>query len=290
MKKLGLLTAVFTLALMLYSVPAMAAPVLPNGPVYIKFDNREQISTSGTMMNWSGTAAEMNWGIFEVSTLAAGDTTNDPQNFDPVSPPFWAGLDGGEITGMWAGVQHNLADPAAGLNGMGGSMYFYYDDTPDAQLGSATPGQRTGDFTFTNFTDGVLLAKIDFLPGGITGDPLTTLTGTSVPTGTGFSGIADSFATIDMAAGGLWAERLDSNYFNTLLGNNTADMRLKTSYWGGPAHSWNGTDAQGNPIFGATSADPALAYVVPEPSTIVLLGMGLLGAGFVARRRNKKKS
>jgi hypothetical protein len=47
--------------------------------------------------------------------------------------------------------------------------------------------------------------------------------------------------------------------------------------------SWDGTSG----IVGFRSNDPARVLTVPEPGTLTLLGLGLLGLGFVVRRRNK---
>ncbi|VAV85712.1 hypothetical protein MNBD_DELTA01-1793 [hydrothermal vent metagenome] len=290
MKKLGLLTAVFTLALMAYSIPAQAIPSLHGGPLFAQFANREQISASGSIVAPSG-FMESNWGVAIVSNISEG-VFGDPQNFDPASSSYWEndGSDG-QVTAIWGHVMANPGDGSVPLASSGGSMYLYWDNTTVADLATATVADRTGDFTFTNFTDGTLLAKIDFLAGAITPDPLTTIAGSVIPTAGGFTGVANLFANVDLAAGGLWATLLDTNYFNSLLGLGTADMKLRTIYESTGSHPWDDPGAGvSNDIFGAQSTDPLRAYVVPEPSTIVLLGMGLLGAGFVARRRNKKKA
>jgi hypothetical protein len=281
--KMKKLLSVLAIGGIMSATAAMAAPFMPTpGPLYIKFDNKEQLSTQNFTQY-----GENNWGILEVSSISTGNIAppNNTQNFPPLNQ-IWSQLSStGEITGMFGGISASSSNGV--LNSTGGSVYLYWDDTPDADLGTANLSDRTGQFSFNNFTDGVFLAKIDFLNGAITAsDPNASITGNAVPTAGGFTGIANSFGVVDLAAGGAWASILNSNYFDTLLGQNTADLKFRNIYENSGAHDWD--DFSGRlPIFGADSSDPARANVVPEPSTILLLGAGLLGlAGF--RRKNRK--
>lgn len=290
MKRIGSVLAGLMLFLVVGANIALATPFMPPaGPLYIKFDNHEQISPSGTMQSPSG-ASESNWGIFKVSSIATGNALNDPQNFTS-GTQIWADIQPGEITGMFGGIQLRDLHPGA-IDSKGGSLYLYWDDVENASLGAATVGQRTGDSIFTNFTDGTLLAKIDFVPGAIVpGEADTTIRGSAVPLlGFAFFGAANSYGNIDLAAGGLWAALLDEEYFDTLLGQNTADMKFRNVYENGllGIDSWDGVDASGNKIFGAQSTDPARAYATPEPATIGLLGMGLVGLARVTARQRRK--
>lgn len=267
---------VFGLGSVAYAAPFM----LPGGePIYIKFDNVEQLSLTNSIVAPSG-ANESNWGVFKVSSISLGDTSTQPQNFPPTTQ-IWTDSMPGEITGIFAGFTAVGGGPT--FDSTNGSLYLYWDDVENANLATATPGQRTGDFAFTNFTDGTLLAKIDFVNGAIKAG--ASVTGTAVPTSGGFTGIANSFGNVDLSAGGLWSTILDGNYFDTLLGNNTADFKFRTIYENDGGHSW---DDLLSGIFGADSSDPARAHTVPEPSSILLLGAGLLGlAGLGYRSRRK---
>lgn len=273
--------------LMLGATAAQAVYFPPTGPLYIQFSNVEQISPTGQILTPSG-ATESNWGVFKVSVIQKGNTVSDPQNFT-AGPLLWAdGQGGAEITGMFWGATPSPNQTA--LNATGGHISLYYDSTPDADLGAATPSMRTGDNTFTNFTDGDLLMQLNFVNGAIIfGDPNTSITGTATPNGVGFVGVASSYGNVDLSVGGAWTNIFDGNYFNTMLGPNTADVAFRNIYQNNlttGTHPWDAVSPiDGSPIYGAQSSDPARANVVPEPSTFLLLGMGLMGCGFIARRR-----
>jgi hypothetical protein len=90
-----------------------------------------------------------------------------------------------------------------------------------------------------------------------------------------------------LAAGGLWASQLDTNFF-TLDANGqplvpAQDVRTDSNFTQNGASAWNG----GGDIIGLRSNDPVRALVTPEPATLTLFGLGLLGAGFLRRRKQK---
>jgi hypothetical protein len=313
MKKLIFLTAILLTVGM--SSAAMAEILtLPLGATYIKFDNREQISAVGNAITAPSGAKEQNWGVFIASSISKGDLSTDPQNFDPGTDPsdsIWSALFGGipvagEITGIFWGIQAAAPPPGVALASQGGKIRFYFDETPDASLAAAMPSDRTADDTFTNFTDGTLLAELDFKPGGVAPAPIT-IVGSATPSGGGFAGVADSFADVvdtdsdgDIDADdGAWAPYLAGKYFPTLFGAGNADLKFRNGYSspGQPTgHPWDamgsitvGTDTIPVPIFGAQSTDPARAYVVPEPTTLLLVGLGLFGLAGIGRKKYLKK-
>ncbi len=284
----------FLVVLMLWgSTSALALPTLPEGPLYIKFDGFEQISPAGSILAPSGNL-ESSWGIFNVSSMALGDLSTGPQDFQSVASAFWnAGDDGGFITGIFYGTQIT-AGPA--LNSGNGTIEFYYTTTaPDTSV-TAVPGLRTWDNAYPGYTGGTLLGVADFVNGAVLpGRPDVSVTGTITPTefGSSFSGLAYSYANIvDVdgdgvitTADGAWAPYLATQYFTTALGANTADLKLRNIYESNGNHFWNGSP-QSN-IFGAQMSDPLRAYnVVPEPGTMLLLGAGFLGLAAFGRKRS----
>jgi hypothetical protein len=93
-----------------------------------------------------------------------------------------------------------------------------------------------------------------------------------------------------LAAGGLWASQLDSNFF-TLDANGqplvpAQDTRTDSNFSQNGAAKWN---VPGTDIIGLRSNDPVRLAATPEPGTLSLFGLGLVGMGFLRRRRQNKQ-
>jgi hypothetical protein len=288
MKKLFL-----TVAAALATAGAAAAPAtyLVPGPLYMKFTGQEQIAINGAH-TWSDDK-EINWGVFIMSTIGSGDVNTPHDSIDPrdnESPFFVNGQAGGQITGMFYGIEQGAASAANPFPATGGYMDLYWRDLSVMSASSLTkasgtnPSIRCGYDCATGFTEGTFLARLFFATGMDIGNATNTIVGSVVPTTSpsGFSGQADSYASVDTSVKGLWTEQLNSDWFSSYTG--LRDLRFKNSY--NANTNWNSTTNSN--ILGARVDDPGQAYALPEPGALSLMGLAMVGMGAALRRRSRK--
>jgi hypothetical protein len=270
------------------SFGAYAAPAtqLPPGPVYLKFSGQEQIAINGAS-TWTD-GKEINWGVFIISSLHPGSVNTPHDAIDPNldQPAFFNNLqNSSQITGMFYGIEKGVVSATNPFPATSGYLDLYWRDTSvlgASSLNISDAGVRCGQSCANGFTQGTFLGRLRFDTGMDISNPTNTIVGTTVPSSNGFSGQADSYASVDTAAGGLWADQLDSDWFQTALG--LRDLRFKNSY--NYNANWNGDNAN---ILGARIDDPGQAYALPEPGALSLMGLAMVGMGATLRRRRAKK-
>ena len=293
MKKFLLLIigSVFLLAVNVQASPFM----LPaDTPIFLQFNNLEQVDQSlnnniivpyATAIGTSG-----NWGVFNVSTIQSGGVSTPHDDISGGTPIFvddGPGGTNGQVTGIWYGV-----DLTSGTTATGGTMEFWYTEAGSDQIDSTyLNGSQAPDSALVDvYTAGTHLVTLNFATGIIDGDTTTTLRSSADLTTTqGLSGESDGFADVDLAAGGVWADVMNGDWFYTDENNNgirgetgeTHDLRFSTFY--NAQTLWDGA----NQVKGLRSNDPGRVYtVVPEPGTFLLISFGLLGFAGVARRKS----
>jgi hypothetical protein len=294
------LLALSSLVVLTFAASAMASPfVLPAGvPLYFQYNNLEQVSLTnnivvpGSYAPAAGTQG--NWGVLNVSDIQLGAVSipNTDIGGGPVIFSDTVGATQGEITGIFYGIQVL----PGGQTATGGTLdLFWHAPGTDIISANCLAGHVTGvgacgpnAATVAEFTSGTFLARLNFTPGIITGNTTITLESNTVPTDSG-TGQAEGFANVDLTDVGPWTAALNGNYFHLGV-NGDADARFGTFYNGLP--SWDGGCTGTGvhrvcSIVGLRSNDPARDFTasVPEPGTLALLGLGLLGLGLVSRRK-----
>ena len=289
--------AVFAAAV-LTGATVMAAPItLPVSPLFVQYTNNEQFSLSNSIHSTDATTgavtSEGNWGILQISSIVKGTALN-PTGSDIQGGGGNVFTDGGpggpQITGIFYGTTVN----PGGLSATGGKIDLYWRDVGTANTGADlaqpfNPALRVNQKTYTGYAEPlnpafIFLAQLVYGPGCDSNPTHNVCTGVAPGTG---DGTAKSYQSVNLAAGGVWASQLDTNFF-TLDANGqplgpAQDVRTDSNFTQNGASAWNG----GGDIIGLRSNDPVRLQVTPEPGTLSLLGLGLLGVGYLRRRWQK---
>jgi hypothetical protein len=294
--------AVFAAAV-LTGATVMAAPItLPVGPLFVQYTGNEQFSASNSIQTTDATTglptSEGNWGILQISSIVKGTAL----------PPLGSNIQGGganvftdggvggnQITGIFYGT--NVIAGSGGLNASGGFIDLYWQEVGAANTGADLvagfdPLKRPNQKTYTGYAEPlnpgfIFLAQLVYGPG-CDSDP-THHVCTGIVPGTA-DGVAKSYQSVNLAAGGVWASQLDSNFFTLDANGNplvpAQDVRTESNFDHIGADGWDG--APGTDIIGLRADGPVKLAPVPEPGTLSLFGLGLLGAGFLRRRKQRR--
>jgi hypothetical protein len=273
----GLAVAAIGFASSVYADPITYLPV--NNNFKFKYSNEEiQITQYGQAL----------YGIFNISQITNINNTHT----------YWNGngaqSENDQLVGFFAGLTAHAPGTAGALDFTGGYLVIY-----DVTNGSYDPAAALNADP-TNLTNRQNLLcgggacptpwlTAMFVPGILDSIGNTTVTLNSalapsapaVAQGSGYLSVAD-LTGVGFGIGSNNA-RFDSNQYTFYTaGNNPADLFLKSEF----SSCVNSTDpACTADSWQVVSDDPVFARTVPEPGTLALLGMGLIGGALVRRRK-----
>ncbi len=229
-----------------------------------------------------------NWGVLRLNSLQ-GLNGQYYADFNDASPAE-------EVTGIFYGIDVTIVTPIGPgftvLRGTGGRFDLYNEASPTAatrfrtgsgvrnfEFSPASLGLAAGLPTYKSATEGTRVASF-LMADGIGVLPGVNVIATFLA-GLPSNGSASGYLNVipDLAP---WAAQLDTDGFSTIFG--PRDALNKNSFFASAAGAIAVGGLHGWDLF---SSDPFQINPTPEPGTFALLGLGLVGLGFAARRRRR---
>lgn len=276
---------------------ANATPTLPQPLWKIKFENFEVFNDTlipndprDPSLSGIGDGKEDNWGIATITSIRAGHEISSTTWTDTDDKWEIRAIFGGMDVIKWTGTGQYLEFETGaattlqdGTTAVAPFIDFYLIDSTAtdfkqwADVVAGGPGSRIGAYGFDGITNSPniqLLAEFDLVSGIDSGNAaVITEGGTSSFTSNPPSGSGTGYADVDRSAGGLWANSIEE-WWPVAFDDGKRDAKLVFDFDAISQHGWD-----------LSSDDPFEGAAIPEPTTMVLFGFGLLGIAAAGRRR-----
>lgn len=266
---------------------ASAAPTFSFKNVPAGWDGTFQIKLNGFESFTDGlNPGSINYGVLKITSIVTADGNGTV---------LWAdGDNGAEITGVFNSITVTALIPngvgGGTLLATGGLANFYINNVgsyaaagggAQGSTGYSDAGCAINTLCYdgiSNVAGGALLLSTQYVPGISLINPAATVSGSVNGTSLPVTGHADGYLAV---TGGSEQARFDTNGF---LGG-TADLFAQNNFC--PVGAAACVSAAGGGDWQLAIDDPVRgAAKLPEPASLALVGLGLLGAGMARRRKS----